>query len=93
MLNKEKLMKTIQDVADAPTPEEKEKAVEKAAKEVEGIPDTPVYRTIVWMLGIAILLAAVALATLAGLGKTIPEALTAIASAAVGALAGAISFK
>ncbi|HTG33927.1 MAG TPA: hypothetical protein VLB76_13440 [Thermoanaerobaculia bacterium] len=56
------------------------------------IPDTFVYRVVVSSLGLAILISLLGAIALWWIGKTtIPELLTAIGSAAVGALAGLLA--
>jgi hypothetical protein len=55
------------------------------------IPDTGVYRIVVSALGLAVLIAMIGAIILALQGKTNLEILTAIGSAAVGALAGLLA--
>ena len=94
MANKEEIIRQINETLEqSPTGDQKQKVKKQVEALSKLIPDTKVYREIVWVLGIAVLLSVVALGVLAGLGKTIPEALTALASAGVGALAGAITLK
>ena len=50
-----------------------------------------IYRLVAAALGLAVLIAIIAAAILAGLGKTVPEGLIAIGSAAAGALAGLLA--
>ena len=50
--------------------------------------DVWVYRMVVFSLGLTVLLALIGGVILALLGKTIPEVLVALGSAAIGALAG-----
>lgn len=53
--------------------------------------DPWIYRIVVLALGLAVLVALVAAAILAGMGKTVPEGVIAIGSAATGALAGLLA--
>ena len=53
--------------------------------------DPWVYRIVVAALGLAVLLAIIAAAILAGMGRTVPEGIIAIGSAAAGALAGLLA--
>ena len=53
--------------------------------------DAWIYRIVVISLGAAVLLAILGAFVLAALGKTIPDILTALGSAAVGALAGLLA--
>lgn len=94
MVNKQAIVRQFNDTLEKSSTPDQKKELQKQLDEVlKLIPDTKVYREIVWILGIAVVLAVIALAVLAGLGKTIPDALTALASAGVGALAGAITIK
>jgi hypothetical protein len=54
------------------------------------IPDTFVYKVIVWMLGLVALFALIGSIVLIALDKGLPEITLALGSAAVGALAGAL---
>ncbi len=64
---------------------------------IESIAATPlqedrvIYRVVVSALGIAVVFAMVGAITLSVVGKTIPDILTALGSAAVGALAGLLA--
>jgi hypothetical protein len=69
------------------------RALEMIKQQLSQIPDTDVYRKIVWFLGLAVLLSVVGIGVLAGFSRTIPESLTAVASASIGALAGAVALK
>ena len=51
------------------------------------------YRILVIALGGAVLLSVVGAVIVAAMGKTVPEALVAVGSAAVGALAGVFTMK
>jgi len=96
MANKGTLISEINDLLESTVSSEagKKEEVKKKVEELgKLIPDTRVYRVIALTLGIAVLLGVVGIAMLAGLGKTVPDALTALASAGVGALAGAITIK
>jgi hypothetical protein len=53
--------------------------------------DVWIYRILVIALGLAVLIVAIGDIALAAYGKTIPDALTAIGSAAIGALAGLLT--
>jgi hypothetical protein len=53
--------------------------------------DVWIYRIVVGALGLAVLLAVLGAIILATAGKTIPDVLTALGSAAVGALAGLLA--
>ena len=53
--------------------------------------DPWIYRVVVGALGLAILIAIIAAAILAGLSKTVPEGVIAIGSASAGALAGLLA--
>lgn len=53
--------------------------------------DVWIYRMVVGALGLAVLIAMIGAITLAGFGNTIPDVLTALGSAAVGALAGLLA--
>jgi len=53
--------------------------------------DIPIYKTVVWMIGIIGILAIGGIITLAVMGKTIPESIVALSSVAVGALAGVLA--
>jgi len=55
------------------------------------LPDTLIYRIVVGSLGLAVLIALVGAIVLASQGLEIPDVLTALGSAAVGALAGLLA--
>lgn len=55
------------------------------------VPNTTVYKIVVTALGLAIIIAMIGAITLTYYGKGNPEMLTAIGSAAVGALAGLLA--
>ena len=55
------------------------------------LPDNGVYRMVVGALGVAVILSIGGAIVLAVLGKSIPDVLTALGSAAVGALAGLLA--
>jgi hypothetical protein len=55
------------------------------------VPNTRVYQLLLCFLGAAVLIALVGILFLANGGKTIPESAVAIASTAVGALAGILA--
>lgn len=55
--------------------------------------DPTFFRIVGWMLGIAIVLSVAGSIGLAACGKEVPEALVAIGSAAVGALAGVLASR
>jgi hypothetical protein len=61
------------------------------AKLATQIPDTWVYRSVVWFLGITALTTAVGSLILASNGNTPPEGVIALGSAGVGALAGLLA--
>ncbi len=50
-----------------------------------------IYRWVIKFLGIAIILVIIVVAILVGLGKTVPDGIIAIGSAAVGAMAGILA--
>lgn len=53
--------------------------------------DVWIYRIVVLALGLAVLVSVIGAIILAGIGKSIPEILVALGSAAVGALAGLLA--
>jgi hypothetical protein len=53
--------------------------------------DIPLYRSVVWILGIISILALSGIITLTIFGKPIPESLVALGSASVGALTGLLA--
>ena len=53
--------------------------------------DVLIYRMVVGALGLAVLFTIFGLIALSALGKTVPEGLVALGSAAVGALAGLLA--
>jgi hypothetical protein len=65
------------------------KLADEAKKQTE-IPNTPVYRTIVWALSVVAVVALIGAIALVGIGKSAPEVVIALGSAAIGALAGAL---
>jgi hypothetical protein len=57
----------------------------------EPVPDTGVYRIVVGSLGIVVIICVIGAIYLTAVGKTAPEILIALGSAAVGALAGLLA--
>jgi hypothetical protein len=55
------------------------------------VPDTWIYRIVVISLGVGMLAAVIGVLILSGYGKTAPDGVIAIGSAAVGALAGLLA--
>ncbi|MEN6443816.1 MAG: hypothetical protein ABFC71_08690 [Methanoregula sp.] len=53
--------------------------------------DGDIYKWVILFLGFSILLVIIAVSVLVGLGKTIPDGIIAIGSAAVGAMAGILA--
>ncbi|MFA5451069.1 MAG: hypothetical protein WC231_03650 [Dehalococcoidales bacterium] len=77
-------------------PEKTNKVIEEVKKKAEeqaraGIPDTGVYRMVVCFLGIVAVAAIIGSIILVGIKTDVPDALIALGSAAVGALAGLLS--
>lgn len=66
------------------------KAAEDAKTSSAQVPDTHVYRVIVWALGLVALLALIGAFVLALRTTAIPEVIVALGSAAIGALAGVL---
>lgn len=63
----------------------------EALASIAAIPDNTIYRIVVGALGGAVLLTIGGAIVLAAVGKPIPDVLTALGSAAVGALAGLLA--
>jgi hypothetical protein len=63
-------------------------ALQAAANEPVYKADRTIYRVAVGVLGLVVVIAAIGYLVLAAQGKAVPEALVALASGAVGALAG-----
>ena len=82
------------DLAAAPDPQAVQSIVQDAKAEAvarTAVPDTFVYRATVLVLGFAVVAVVIAEAWLTNGGKTLPEGLIAIGSAAIGALAGLLA--
>ena len=62
-----------------------------ARLDIEPVPDTWIYRIVVGSLGLVVLLCVIGAIVLSAMGKTAPELLIALGSAAVGALAGLLA--
>jgi len=63
---------------------------QQKAQRLTAIPNTPVYMTIVVALALVAVAALIGAIALVGVGKTAPEVVIALGSAAIGALAGAL---
>lgn len=77
-------------------PNNANRVIEEVKKKAEqqalaGIPDTGVYRMVVCFLGIVAVAAIIGAIILVGIRTDVPDALIALGSAAVGALAGLLS--
>ena len=72
---------------DIPTDPNVSDSVNILKLELEG----DIYRWVIKFLGVAILLVIIVIAILVGLGKTPPDGIVAIGSAAVGAMAGILA--
>jgi hypothetical protein len=67
-----------------------QKKLTAVADEASGIPDTKPYRMIITALSIVAIVALLGAIGLVGAGKTAPEVVVALGSAAIGALAGTL---